>query len=113
MGPNMRKLLGNLFVTKGKREQDESGAKEITPADTIGPVPAKHVMKKIGAFMTSLIAAFIVYAVYGKLITGFVRDDRSISMSLLWISLILQVGLTIAVALLTYRAMNKKIGQSK
>ncbi len=47
------------------------------------------------------------------LITGFVRDDRSISMSLLLISLILQVGLTIAAALLTYRAMNKKIEQSK
>ena len=98
---------------KGKREQDKSGAKEITPADTIGPVRAKHVMKKIGAFVTSLIAAFIVYAVYGNLIIWFDRDVRSIGMSLLLISLILQVGLTIAVALLTYRAMNKKIGQSK
>ena len=96
-----------------KREQDESGPKEITPADTIGPVSAKHVMKKFGAFVTSLVAAFIVYAVYGKLITGFVRDVRSISMSLLLISLILQVGLMIAAALLTYRAMNKKIGQGK
>ncbi len=98
---------------KGKREQDELGPKEITPADTFGPVPAKHVMKKIGAFVTSLIAAFIVYAVYGNLIIWFDRDVRSIGMSLLLISLILQVGLTIAVALLTYRAMNKKIGQRK
>ncbi len=109
----MRKLLENLFVTKGKREQDESGPKEISPADTIGPVPAKHVMKKFGAFVASLVAAFSVYAVYGKLIIEFVGDDRSISMSLLWISFIFQVGLTIAAALLTYRAMNKKIGQSK
>ncbi len=109
----MRKLLENLFVAKGKREQDESGPKEISPADTIGSVPAKHVMRKFGSFVTSLVVAFIVYAVYGKLITGFVPDVRNISMSLLLISLILQVGLTIAVALLTYRALNKKIEQSK
>jgi hypothetical protein len=31
----MRKLLGNLFVTKGKREQEESSPKEITPADRV------------------------------------------------------------------------------
>ncbi len=98
---------------KGKREQDESGPKDITPTDTVGPVPAKHVMKKIGAFVMSLIAAFIVYAVYGNLIIWFDRDVRSIGMSLLWISILLQFGLTIATALLTYRALNKKIGQSK
>ena len=98
---------------KGKREQDESGPKDITPADTIGPVPAKHVMKKFGAFVKSLVAAFIVYAIVGKLFIGFFPDVRSISMSLLLISFILQVGLTIAVALLTYRALNKKIEQNK
>ena len=27
---------------KGKREQDKSGHKVFTPADTYGPVPAKH-----------------------------------------------------------------------
>ncbi len=53
----MRKLLRYLLVMKGKREQDESGPKEITPADTFGPVPAKHVMKKFGAFVTSLVVA--------------------------------------------------------
>ena len=109
----MRKLLGNLFVTKGKREQDESGAKEITPADTIGPVSAKHVMKKLGAFVTSLVVAFIVYANVGKLFTAFFPDARSSSMPLMLIWLILQVGLTIAVALLTYRVLNKKIERSK
>jgi len=98
---------------KGKREQDELGPNDITPADTIGPVPAKHVMKKIGAFVKSLVAAFIVYAIVGRLFTGFFPDARSISMSLMWIWLIFQVGLTIAVALLTYRALNKKIDRSK
>ncbi len=98
---------------KGKRDQDESGPNDITPADTIGPVPAKHVMKKFGAFVKSLVAAYIVYVSVGKLFTGFFPDARSISTSLMLIWFILQVGLTIAVALLTYRAMNKKIEQSK
>ncbi len=70
-------------------------------------------MKKFGAFVVSLVVAIIVYAVQGIVFTWFVPDFRHISMSLLLISLILQVGLTIATALLTYRAMNKKIEQSK
>ncbi len=98
---------------KGKREQDESGPKEITPADTFGPVPAKHVMKKFGAFVTSLVVAIIVYAAHGIVLTWFVRDFRNIGMLLLLIDLILMVGLMIAAALLTYRALNKKIEQHK
>jgi hypothetical protein len=108
----MHKHSDTGVVMKGKREQDESGPKDITLADTIGPVSTKHVMKKFGAFVTSLVAAFIVYVVHGMVITGFVRDVRdfrNIGMSLLLIDAILIVGLMIAAALLTYRALNKKI----
>ncbi len=38
----MRYLLGKLFVTKGKREQEDSGAKEITPADRVRALHAKR-----------------------------------------------------------------------
>ncbi len=44
----MRKLLGNLFVTKGKREQDELGPKEITPADRVRALDAKREQDKSG-----------------------------------------------------------------
>ena len=108
----MHKHSDAEVAMKGKREQDESGPKDITPTDTVGPVPAKHVMKKFGALVKSLIAAFIVYMIGGKLFTGFFPDARSISTSLMLIWFILQVGLTIAAALLTYRALNKKIEQS-
>jgi rhomboid protease GluP len=38
----MRKLLRYLAVRKGKREQDELGAKEITPADRVRAAQAKR-----------------------------------------------------------------------
>ena len=44
----MRKLLGNLFVTKGKREHDESGSQEITPADRVRALRAKGGQDKSG-----------------------------------------------------------------
>ena len=99
---------------KGKREQDESGPKDITPTDTVGPVPAKHVMKKFGAFVTSLVVAIIVYAVHGIVYTTwFVQDFRNTNMLLSLIDLVLMVALMIAAALLTYRALNKKIKRNK
>ncbi len=92
---------------------EHAGPKEITPADTFGPVPAKHVMKKFGVFVTSLVAAIIVFAVYGIVSTVFLRAFPNIGMPGLIIALILMVGLMIAAALLTYRALNKKIEQSR
>jgi hypothetical protein len=71
-------------------------------------------MKKFGAFVVSLVVAIIVYAVHGIVYTTwFVQDFRNTNMLLLLIDLILMVALMIAAALLTYRAMNKKIEQSK
>ena len=99
---------------KGKREQDESGPKDITPTDTVGPVPAKHVMKKVGAFVTSLVVAIIVYVVHGIVYTTwFVQEFRNTNMLLSLIDLVLMVALMIAAALLTYRALNKKIERNK
>jgi hypothetical protein len=70
-------------------------------------------MKKFGAFVASLVVAIIVYAVHGIVLTWFVRDSRNFSMLLALIDLILMVGLMIAAALLTYRALNKKIERNK
>jgi len=112
-GPKEITPADRVRAAHAKRAQVESGPKEITPADTIGPVPAKHVMKKFGAFVTSLLAAIIVGAVYGKVATVFYRAFPNIGMPGLIISLILMVGLMIAAALLTYRALSKKIEQGK
>ncbi len=49
----MRKLLGKLFVTKGKREQDELGAKEFTPADRVLALDSKREQDKSGHEMIS------------------------------------------------------------
>ncbi len=45
----MRKLLRNLFVTKGKREQDESNHQEISPADRVRALNAKREQDESGA----------------------------------------------------------------
>lgn len=72
-------------------------------------------MKKFGAFMTSLFAAFFVYGIHGMVFTAFLRAYPNIDISLLFIAIdgILVISLMIAAALLTYRTINKKIGQSK
>lgn len=44
----MRRLLRNLFVTKSKREQDELGPKEITPADRVRALDTKHELDESG-----------------------------------------------------------------